>query len=181
MATRLGLLLAAGRLLSAVAGAARAGVRAPEEGVKAAYLFKFAPFVQWPPPAFESETDPLVVCVSGDDDFAALAQSAMASQRLGARAMETRRLARVEKGAHCHVLFVAAGAGQTVADALAAVKGAPVLTVTDAPAGAPAGVVNFVRSGPNIRFAIDDRAAAENGLTLSSKLLQLAVAVRRRP
>jgi hypothetical protein len=64
-----------------------------------------------------------------------------------------------------------------VAQALAVVAGEPVLTVTDGAGGQ--GIIQFRIIGGKIRFDVDQRAAGANGLTLSSRLLSVAVAVRR--
>jgi uncharacterized protein DUF4154 len=149
--------------------------------VKAAYLYKFAPFIDWPAGAYPSPASPLVICIAGDDPFGPGLDRAVSGQKLGARPLQIRRLARVDKTAACHILFIGGSKGQTVADGLATVRGSPVLTVTDATtSGEERGVIHFVTRNKNIRFEIDDAAAARNGLTISSKLLSLAVAVKAR-
>jgi hypothetical protein len=81
----------------------------------------------------------------------------------------------------CDMVYVAGSPAQPVAAALEAVRGTPVLTVTDSERyGGPAGIVNFVVLNNRVRFEIDEDAAAANGLVVSSKLLSLAVAVRPR-
>lgn len=71
--------------------------------------------------------------------------------------------------------------GVATAEVVAALQGAPVLTVTDAPQGdATGGVINFVLIDGRVRFDIDQRAAQDNHLVISSKLLGLAVRVRNR-
>jgi hypothetical protein len=60
------------------------------------------------------------------------------------------------------------------------VRGTPVLTVTDEAQGSAHGIIHFVIRGNRVRFAIDDAAAAKNGMTISSKLMRLALSVRLR-
>jgi hypothetical protein len=149
-----------------------------EYPIKATYLYKFAPFVTWPESAFDSPNSPFVMCIVGEDPFGPLLDQAVAGQRVGQHAIIVRRLQKVDKGASCHILFVGASRGQTAADVLALVKGAPVLTVTDS-VGANASVIQFVVQDNRVRFRIDGQAAAQNGLVISSKLLSLALAPRR--
>jgi hypothetical protein len=153
-----------------------------EYAVKATFLYKFAAFVEWPPAAFASPTTPIDLCVALYDPFGGLLEQAAAGQRVGERPIVVRRLAASEPMSDCHILYLGAGAGmEAVAEALATVRGTPVLTVTDAARDPRAtGIINFVIENNRVRFEIDDRAAAENGLAISSKLLSLAVFVRPR-
>jgi hypothetical protein len=151
-----------------------------EIAVKAAYLYKFAPFVSWPAASFQGSSDPFDICIVGDDPFGTVLDRAVANQRVDGRAILVHRLAKADRKASCQILYVG-GPPARVKEALQAVSGMPVLTVTSGPA-AP-GIVDFVIDQGRVRFRLDDQAAAENGLTISSKLLSLAVSVtpRRKP
>jgi hypothetical protein len=86
-----------------------------------------------------------------------------------------------DHGDVCHILFAAGSAAQPVADILAASRGKPVLTITDDQRDDRAkGTINFVIQDNRVRFEIDNRGAAQDGLAISSKLLSLAIAVRPR-
>ena len=164
------LLLFAALLPMAGAGAA-ASLANP---VKATYLYKFVPFVEWPPAAFASPAQPVVLCILGGDPFGAVLDQAVRGQKIGARPITVRRLARAEKADGCHVLYLSSPRAPAAADALQSAHGAPVLTVTDEAEGA-GGIVTFVLRDNRLRFMIDTQAAAANGLTISSKLLSLAL------
>jgi len=149
-----------------------------ENPVKAAYLSKFAPFIEWPAGAFATPTAPLVICVAGADPLGANLDRAVQGQKTGEHPLTVRRLAEPEAAADCHILYTAdplvAGA------ALEAAAARPVLTVTDS--GLPVqGMISFVRVGNNLRFDIDEARAQEARLVISSKLLALARTVRRSP
>ena len=147
-----------------------------EIAIKATDLYKFAAFVDWPPSAFAGPTDPAVVCVAGDDPFGAVLDQAVRGQRIGERPIVVARLERVDRGAPCHILFVAPSRRQPPAEALDKVRGQPVLTVTDDAGDASArGMIDFVLRGDHVRFRIDPRMAERSGLQISSKLLSLAV------
>lgn len=159
-------------LLAVRPAAAQEGVL--ERAIKATYLYKFAPFVEWPTTAFESPQSPFVICVIGDDPFADVLGNAVAGQRISGRPIAIRRLSAPNRSG-CQILFAV---GSQTPSALAAVRGAPVLTVTDSEENARTkGIINFVIRDNHVRFQIDNAAAAANGLVISSKLLSLAVDV----
>ncbi len=167
-------------LLCLASGHARAQADAPEYAVKAAYLYKLGDYIEWPTAAFASRTSPLVICVSGDDPFGKALDSSVAGQKVAGRAIQLRRLAVAERDAGCHVLYLAGSDRQPIAQGLEAVRGAPILTVTDAVRNSPKGIVHFVVQERRVRFEIDDQAAAANGLKISSKLFVLALSVKPR-
>jgi acyl dehydratase len=170
---------AAWLLLAVAPSAAAAQTRDLEYPVKATYLYKFGPFVEWPPRAFDAGR--VNLCVVGSDPFGVVLDRATTGQLIGGRPISVRRLERVGPDSGCHILYVSGSSRQSVADALQAVQGASVLTVTDAASSGPArGIIHFVVQNNRVRFHIDDRAAARNGLGISSKLLNLAVSVRGR-
>lgn len=146
-----------------------------EYEIKAAYLVKFAPFIEWPASAFPSPTSPLTICVVGPDPFGPLLDRAAAGARDGARAVTIRRLPAPEPG--CQVLF-AGGDNQAVENVLQDVKDRPVVTVTDSGVSAH-GIISFVVVGNHVRFDIDQAQADADSIRISSKLLDLAYAVRK--
>jgi hypothetical protein len=165
----------------ALLGAAPARADSLELAVKATYLYKLAPFVSWPSLANAPPNAPLVICVQGADPFGPLLDRATAGQALGSHPVVVRRVARLEPAAGCHIAYVAGGAGQSQTQALQAVDGSPVLTVTDEDArGAGKGaIVRLLLDGGKVRFSIDAGQADRNGVAISSKLLALAVEVKR--
>src|SRR3954467_8483274 len=78
-----------------------------EYQVKAAYLFKFGDFVDWPRSAFAAPDSPAVVCVLGDDPFGENLDKTVAGKRIGDRAIMVRRATRIGDPAGCHILFIA--------------------------------------------------------------------------
>jgi len=174
--------MAAVALACALGGSstARAGDASLELAVKATYLYKLAPFVNWPPEAYASPTAPLVICVQGVDPFGQVLDRAVAGQAVGSHPVTVRRLARLEPRSACHIAYLAGGPAQSPAQALQAVERQPVLTVTDeARGGGARGVVQLLLAGGKVRFSIDAGLAEADRLAISSKLLALAVAVKR--
>jgi len=148
-----------------------------EYALKAAFLYKFAPFVEWPPRAFPLPSTPLTICIAGSDPFGPLADQAMSGQEFGPRGVTLRRIASADAGSgSCHVMFIGPNGGSP-----STLRGHPVLTITDGDRSADEkGVVHFVIHGDRVRFEIDDRSAQQGGLSISSKLLSLAESVRPR-
>jgi hypothetical protein len=153
-----------------LAGASARAQESLEYTVKAVYLTKFAPFVQWPvEPVIGS---PLALCVAGSDPFGTVLDKAIMGQ-VG-RPIVVKRLAVLTPDSGCHVAFV--GSGAAAAQSLAAVRGQPVLTVSENAADDSArGIVNFIVRAGRVRFEIDKPTAERSRLVISSKLLNLAV------
>ncbi len=167
-------------VLALLAAPARAQTDALEYSVKASFLYRFASFVTWPPDAFASPMAPLRLCVMGADPFGETLDRTVAGRQVEGRGIEVRRLAAGADPTSCHILYLRAGEQGTV-QGIRAAAGSPVLTVTDADATPNTrGMVHFVLVDDRVRFHIDDAHAAESGLTISSRLLNLAVSVRRR-
>ena len=151
-----------------------------ELAVKATYLYKLAPFVKWPAATNAGSNAPLVICVQGTDPFGLVLDRAVSGQAVGIHPVVVRRLARIEPGSGCQIAYVAGGPAQSQAQALEAVEAAPVLTVTDEARGAgPRGIVHLLLDAGKVRFSIDAGQAEASGMAISSKLLALAVAVKR--
>lgn len=169
-------------LVTAAGMGASAHAQSPslEIPIKAAFLFKFGEFVQWPADAFAASAGVLTICIVGDNAFAATVNAAIKNETVAGRPVAAQALASIAATDNCHIAYLAGSSQQPVADALRAVAGKPVLTVTDESRGPAAGAIHFVIRSNRVRFAIDDRAAAANDLTLSSALLNIAVSVQRR-
>lgn len=156
-----------------------------ETAIKATYLYKFAPFVEWPEKSeagIVDQPDTFDICVVGDDPFGDVLDEATAGQRVRSQHIRIRRFPAVKGGAAgCEIMYVAGSEIQPVAEALAEVAGHPTLTVTDGERASKShGIIHFVEQNGRIRFRIDDVMAGESGLVISSKLLDLAVSVRTR-
>ena len=157
--------------------------RTLEYAVKATYLYKLAPFVQWPDSAFVSSTSPIVICIVGEDPFGRLLDEAVADQSVSGRPIAVRRYEIIDSDSGCHIIYAAGSKALSVAEILRIVRDEPVLTVTDETSDDPSGatgMVHFVISSNRVRFHIDDIAAAQSGIVISSKLLNLALSVKSR-
>lgn len=149
-----------------------------EDEVKAAFLFNFARYVEWPAGAFAGPDSSIRICLIGGDGFEAVLAEAVSGRMVGERAVEVAAIDGIDRAAGCHLLFFgehAAAAGGRVADALGAT---PVFTISDREGFAEeGGIANFMLVGQKIRFAINPDAARRSGLRISSSLLRLATLV----
>ena len=148
-----------------------------EYDLKAAFLYNFVRFVDWPQDAFAGERTPLTICVLGEDPFGPSLDAVVRGEQVGERGMVIQRTGGLDDLGACHVLFVSRSERKRLAKVLARVQGQPVLTVADMEGFLRAGgVINFVQEDSRIRFLINTEAAERGGLRISSKLLRLAMA-----
>lgn len=143
--------------------------------VKAAFLTKFPAYVDWPAAARPRPGAALHICLIGGDPFGRLIDEAARGQQVDGHPLQIRRLAASGQAEGCHVAFLQGSAPAR----LQGLHGKPVLTVTDARAGAQSGIIHFVIHRGRVRFNIDEAQAARSGVGISSRLLGIALIVRR--
>ena len=174
--------LAACVLLVVPARAGEAQPQADEYAVKAAFLYNFARFVEWPAAAFESPDAALVVCVRGHDPFGVVLDQTLAGKTVGGHSFATRRIESQEPADGCHILFVPASERRRAGAVVYASQPASILTVGDFDAFADeGGVIAFYLENNRVRFAINVDSAARSNLKISALLLALARVVRSDP
>lgn len=149
-----------------------------EYGVKAAFLYKFGSYVEWPATAFESSNSPITLCVIGSNDqFISTLEKVVGTESINNRNVIVRPVKTIDRNLGCHILYINGTESQPISKITDALKGSAILTVTND--GGP-GIIDFVISNNRVRFNIDDEAAAQNGLVISSKLLSVALKVKKR-
>ncbi|MBK1716603.1 YfiR family protein [Thiocystis violacea] len=164
-------------VLLSTAGAGAAGFS--EEEVRAVYLFNFAVFAEWPAEAFESPSSPFRYCALGSQAVRASLAEVLANERVGARALILVEAENPEDWRRCHVLYLGHAARSREREVLAAVAGAPVLTVGESEGFALAGgILGLTRKAGRLRTIINREAAERAGIQISSKLLRLATLVQ---
>jgi hypothetical protein len=173
------------RFLSVVLAAAVAIAASPQESgydadeVKAAFLYHFGTYVQWPEAA--AATDPFTIVVLGDSAVAAQLARFRPGRRIAGRPVQTRVIARIEELADDEILFIGRTNNARLASITAAVARRPVLVVTDAFDGLERGaMVNFREVDARVRFEISLPRSDEAGLLLSSRLSAAALRVEQR-
>lgn len=147
---------------------------APSEyQVKAAFLYNFAKFVEWPQ---EEAGLPLTVCVFGKDPFSGALERVMDGRTVNGRPITIRRSNDLAKAQVWRVLFISASESGRVTEILKAIQSRNVLTVSEADGFCEhGGVIACVMDGQRVRFRINPKAAARANLKISSELLRWAV------
>jgi len=147
---------------------------AQEYQVKAAFLYNFAKFVDWPgEPAGTGA--PLVITVFGKDPFGPALENIVLGRTVNGRPLVIRRTSRLEELLPCHILFISSSEKRRLAEILQALKSASVLTVSDMEEFLRlGGTVRFFVEENKVRFGINLEAARRTELKISSKLLSLA-------
>lgn len=172
-----GLLIAAIVASGAGRGAAQESPGTLERRVKAAFLYKFTGYIEWPSQAFRDRRSPLVIGVAGDPTLVRLLRSLVDQQSAGVRPVEVRAVEDVPAAEGVHLLFVSARRTELLAP-LREAGPRPTLLVSEVPDGLERGsMINFQVVDGRVRFAINLGAAQRSGLTLSSRLLAVAQSV----
>ena len=154
------------------------GEPAPEYVVKAAFLYNFAKFVEWPADAFAGPASPIVFIVFGEDPFGDALKS-LKGKTANGRPIVVRYAANLGELERCHLLFVSASSIALLPKILQATNGWNVLTVGDVDGFArDGGTINLVNEERRIGIEINMEAAQRTRLQISSKLLGLAKIVR---
>ena len=153
---------------------------ARESAVKAAYLYKFGSFVEWPEGSFRGATDPFLIGVYGDDGVASELEQMARGRSIEGHPVVVQRVRDADDLNALHLLFVGGPRESRIRELLAAARG-PVLTVADGPVGGqPGPVLYFTQADGRVRFHASLAAAAARNLRLSAKLLAVAAQVEGR-
>lgn len=153
-----------------------------EYQLKAAFLFNFAKFVQWPPNSFANPQSEFGICVLGDDPFGRSIDDVLRGKAIGEHPVMISRYKTLPEMTHCQMVFVSASEKKRLPEILAALKGTSTLAVGETDGfAASGGVIQFTLEEQRVRFIINLDAAERANLQISSKLLALAKLVRDVP
>jgi hypothetical protein len=152
---------------------------ASQSDVQAVYLYNFAKFVRWPAGTPSSTLD---ICVAGQKVYVDTLNKVVNGERIDSRPLTVRVVEGPADEAGCGILFIDVSAKARVEALLAAAAGKPMLTVSDIPGFLDrGGMIQFLLIDNHVRFSVDLRPTARNGIALSSDLLKVAVAVNGQP
>ncbi|MSQ47321.1 MAG: YfiR family protein [Deltaproteobacteria bacterium] len=149
-----------------------------EYELKAAFLYYFVKFVEWPATAFADSTTPLVLGVIGQDPFGG-AFDALDGKTVKNRTLKIKRLAATETQCGCQVLFISPSESGRAAEIARALAAAPILTIGDnlQNIGQQGVMVNFLLVENKIRLEVNTRATSRAKITISAQVLQMAKVV----
>jgi hypothetical protein len=163
------------------AGYSANGQAIDEYQMKAAFIYNFAKFVEWPPNAFRSTTEPLAICILGEDPFGHSLDETVQAKSIEGRAFLVRRISGPDQATGCQIVFVSNSERRQFSSIITRVSTSGVLTVGESEGfAAQGGVINFkLENERRIRLEINLSAARGANLRISSKLLSLALIVRK--
>jgi hypothetical protein len=169
-------------LLVFVAAAAPEEAVFKEHQVKAAFVFNFVKFVEWPTNAFADESAPIQIGVAGNATMVAALDAAIKGKEVGGRELAVRRVETPEQASEVNVLFLGADVDAGLTTWLAAASKTNVLTIGESEVFRKSdGMIAFVWQGDRLRFEINVAEADRAKLRVSAQLLKLASKVRKRP
>ena len=148
-----------------------------EEEVEAAFLYRFAGYVEWPPEALSSPD--FTIAVLGDDNVVQDLQRILPQHELKNHPAQVRRIRRIEELGDSQILFVGPQYNDELKSVIARLADRPVLVVTSSDHGLDAGsCINFLFIDRRVRFEVSTTAAEHVGLKVSAELLSVAVRVQ---
>jgi len=155
-------------------------VRAQDVGpseyqLKAAFLYHFAKFVEWPAETFPKPDSPFVIGIIGASPFDDALGRMVTDKTINGHPFAIRQLKNLSEIKNCHILFISSSERKRIAEILRASRGNHVLTISEIEQFLPAGgMIQLFMESNKVRFAINETTAKEAGLRVSSKLLNLA-------
>ena len=151
-----------------------------EYQVKAAYLYNFGRFIEWPNKGTASSGGPFTICVLGLDPFGQSLNATLAGQTINGTNAVAAQISKPQEAVNCRILFISSSEDRQLKQILVALEGASVLTVSDLPQFSQrGGMVQFVLDGKKVRFEVNLTPVEHAHLTLSSELLKVAANLRR--
>ena len=149
-----------------------------EYAIKAAFLYNFAKFVEWPNEAFQDESTPIDLCIVGEDPFGT-ALEPVKGRAVRGRKTVIKRGVKPDELRKCHICFISRSEEENLAKLLTELRDWQALTVSDVEGFAQrGGVIGLVTVEDEIHLEINIDAAERAGLTVSSRLLKLARIIR---
>ncbi|HEV7746112.1 MAG TPA: YfiR family protein [Pyrinomonadaceae bacterium] len=146
-----------------------------EYQIKAAFLYNFSQFVEWPAGSFANAQAPLIIGVIGDDPFGSYLDDLVKGEKVNNHPLAVQRFHRVDEIKNCHVLFVSRSEAKQIEQILSILRSRNILTVGDFEDFAQrGGMIRFITENNKIRFRINVGVARAAKLTISSKLLRAA-------
>jgi YfiR/HmsC-like len=148
---------------------------AGEYQVKAAFLYNFAKFVEWPPSSFPDASSPLRICVLGRDPFGEELRNITREKIVNGHKLEVTEVPDLQAARTCHILFIASSEKTQLKRIFDSLRGTDALTVGDTKGFVEqGGMINFVLENNRVQFEVNRKAAEQGRLKISSKLLSVA-------
>jgi len=165
-----------------ISAAAAGDVTSREYQIKAAFLFSFAKFIEWPAQSFQSANSPIVIGTFCDSPFAGVLEGIVKGRAINGRSLQVRPLETAGSAREVHLAFVCESEDRSSAAILDAVRTWPVVTVGESnDFWTQDGMIHFVPVDDKVRFEINIGAAERAGVKISAQLQKLALMVKKAP
>lgn len=152
-----------------------------EYQIKAAFIYNFLQFVEWPPEALPETNSPVIVTILGDDPFGRALDTVFANKLIAGHPVKVDRIKNFGPNHPCHVLFVSNSERDRVTQILAMIGDRSIFSISDIEGFANrGGILDFVTEQKKFRFEINVAATKRARLQVSSKLLRLARIVGKK-
>lgn len=146
-----------------------------EYELKAAFLFNFAKFVDWPPEAVPPKNTPFIIGILGENPFGADLEKVIRDKKVNDHPIEIKPCRTAAEATNCHILFICSSEKDHLAEIVKSLNQASVLTVGESDRFIEGGgMIRFFTESKKIRFQINDEVAKKAKLKISSKLLSLS-------
>jgi hypothetical protein len=145
-----------------------------EYKVKAAFVYNFSLFVDWPPGAYNGPNSPFVICILGKHAFGNTFDN-LAGKMVKKRVLKIQYATDIKNIGNCQILYICMSERMRLAEIIAATERRSILTISDMPGfNRAGGMINLVNVEDKIRFDINMKAAKQSGLSLNFQLLNMA-------
>jgi hypothetical protein len=154
-----------------------------EDTLKALYSYKFALFTEWPKAKLDADNGTVEFCIIGKSPFSQFALESIEGKPVKDKVINVdvynSGVVSEESLNNCHVAFISGSETQRLSAILSSLQGFPVLTISDIPGfSSRGGMVTLIKSGDHLQFEINQEAIKATGLTMSSKIVELATLVK---
>ncbi len=157
-------------------------IRSGEYNIKAAFVYNFTRFIEWPDSAFAEPRSPFVIGVIGADPFGSRLEAIMNGETVKGRPIQIRRFNNLSQSGNCHIVFVSGKTQADVKKLCEQLRGKPILTVSDRKNfDEEGGIIMFATEDNRIKVIINSTAAKASTLNISSKLLKIAELKEEQP
>lgn len=149
-----------------------------EYEIKAAYLYNFINYIDWPADALPPLGGTLTIGIVGENPFGS-AFDPLNGKKIKGRTLAVKQISSAKDLESCQIIFICTSEKSRLAEIFGQLKEARVLTVSEIDGFASqGGIINFISEHNKVRFEINPDAAKRLGLTISSELLKLARLVK---
>ena len=149
-----------------------------EYQIKAAFLFSFTQFIEWPDNAYDHSSAPFIIGILGEDPFGPVIDQTVAGEKVNGHPIIIERYATVKDMRKCHIIFISKKVTNPE-EVISALSNSKTLTVSDnSNFSKHGGMIMFMMQQNKTRFEINLSVAKASDIRISSKLLSVAQAVR---